>query len=421
LLWSSLRKIWDAQGLVPFGLRDDAPMSSFSQERRIQIWDGARHFLASVVQPLGDSFAMMVLIQVFEGDVLQKTTLGSCAGLGLLAGAPLLRLLRSSRQSPSQLLAKILMLSGLCVLLSSFVGSGWAFVALMALATVLPTAATSLGTEIYAKFKKKQRGKRFLTSVLSANLGVLAFASLGSYILEHFDAPRVLLMIFGVALLLSAYCAAQIPSSFQKRHFQHLSQLFTTLRNDRLFAYMCLAWFVLGMANLWLFPYRTNYLLEPDLGPALEPQQVVLLVVMVPELLRLLSSPLFAWLFDRINFILLRMVINIFFALYALFFFGSQGFWGLLVGAIFLGIAQGGGSFAWQLWVTKIAPAEKAPTYMLIHTTLTGLRRFCCPAIGLWALHNWGSQNCGLVSAILILLATLMFLPLLKMAGRFQH
>lgn len=184
---------------------------------------------------------------------------------------------------------------------------------------------------------------------------------------------------------------------------------------------MCLAWFVLGMANLWLFPYRTNYLLEPDLGPGLTPQQVVVLVVLVPELVRLLSSPLFAWCFDRINFILLRMVINVFFGLYAIFFFTSHGLLGLSLGSIFLGIAQAGGSFAWQLWVTKIAPAEKAPTYMLIHTTLTGMRRFCCPAVGLWALQNWGPQHCGMVSAMLILLATLMFLPLLKMADRFQH
>jgi predicted MFS family arabinose efflux permease len=184
---------------------------------------------------------------------------------------------------------------------------------------------------------------------------------------------------------------------------------------------MCCAWFILGMANLWLFPYRTNFLLEEELGIGMTPQDVVLLVVVIPEACRFCASPVFAWLFDRINFIVLRMVINLFFALYTYCFFASDRFETIVFGSIFLGIAQGGGSFAWQLWVTKIAPPDQAPTYMVIHTTLTGLRRFCCPAVGLWALHNWGGESCGLISASLIGVATLMFLPLVKMGSRFQH
>ena len=71
--------------------------------------------------------------------------------------------------------------------------------------------------------------------------------------------------------------------------------------------------------------------------------------------------------------------------------------------------------------MTKIAPAEKAATYMIIHSTLTGVRRFFCPMVGLWALNVWGGSFCSYVSAALMLVSTLMLLPVLSMGSRFEH
>ena len=52
----------------------------------------------------------------------------------------------------------------------------------------------------------------------------------------------------------------------------------------------------------------------------------------------------------------------------------------------FQGAAMGGGKIFWGLWVTKIAPEEKASSYMSIHMALTGLRGTLAPFIGYWIL-----------------------------------
>ena len=89
---------------------------------------------------------------------------------------------------------------------------------------------------------------------------------------------------------------------------------------------------------------------------------------------------------------------------------------------ILLGTAQGGGMIAWQLWVTRLAPKDKAPRYMAVHTFLTGIRRVCTPLVGLWALHNWGGGVCSSISAGLILSSIVMMIFLLPMGRqRFNH
>jgi predicted MFS family arabinose efflux permease len=392
-----------------------------SRDRSIQIWDGARAFFSSAIQPLSDTFAMLLLIHCYDPNVTQKTIMGSVAGIGLLSGAPLLRCLRHSQRSPSHLLSKILLLSSACMFLVPWFHNVWIYMTLVAVGVMLPIAAMPLLTEIYAQFKKEQRGQRFMTSMLAMNAGVITMAALGRWLFELRSDGFWLFHLFGASLFVSAMCCLKMPTEYFKRDFQRFGQLISTLKEDGLFSYMCLAWFILGAGNLWLYPYRTNYLVEAGLGPELSPSEAVTLVVIIPELLRFVTAPIYARLFDQMNFIVLRMIINAFFAIYALIFFSSSSYHGVLLGSIFLGLAHGGGSFAWNLWVTKIAPAEKAATYMIIHSTLTGVRRFLCPMMGLWALNVWGGTYCSYVSASLMLVSTLMLVPILSMGSRFKH
>ena len=74
------------------------------------------------------------------------------------------------------------------------------------------------------------------------------------------------------------------------------------------------------------------------------------------------------------------------------------------------GLAFAGGSIAWMLWVTKIAPPEYTAEYMSIHTFTTGLRGVVAPALGFYLLVTIGN-SIAIFSAILITLASVVLIP----------
>ena len=73
-----------------------------------------------------------------------------------------------------------------------------------------------------------------------------------------------------------------------------------------------------------------------------------------------------------------------------------------IIGMCFIGLGFGGGSLAWRLLVTKIAPKDKVSAYMAIHSGLTGIRMMFTPLVGLYGLNTLGPKICGLISLILI-------------------
>jgi predicted MFS family arabinose efflux permease len=75
----------------------------------------------------------------------------------------------------------------------------------------------------------------------------------------------------------------------------------------------------------------------------------------------------------------------------------------------FQGIAMGGGKIFWGLWVTKIAPPEKASAYMSIHMALTGFRGTLAPFLGYWILASSSPALVAWVGLALIAAAMLLF------------
>jgi hypothetical protein len=180
---------------------------------------------------------------------------------------------------------------------------------------------------------------------------------------------------------------------------------------DRVFSWTLLVWMVMGFANLMMMPMRVEYLANPRYGLVLNAQQVALLTTVIPSIARLVMGPLWGWLFDRANFFVLRMVLNMGFALGILTFFTGGSTVGLIAGALIFGISFSGGDLAWSLWVTKFAPADRVADYMSVHTFLTGVRGVFAPMLAFQLVTNLSLGSMGLVSAALILIATLMLVP----------
>ena len=92
-------------------------------------------------------------------------------------------------------------------------------------------------------------------------------------------------------------------------------------------------------------------------------------------------------------------------------FFTSTSYWGLILGSIFYGIAHAGGDVAWNLWVTKFAPAEKVAEYMSVHVFLTGIRAFFAPLVAFHMIEIYPITTIGHICMGMILLSCVFLVP----------
>jgi hypothetical protein len=168
---------------------------------------------------------------------------------------------------------------------------------------------------------------------------------------------------------------------------------------------------LMGFANLMMLPMRVEYLANPRHGLGLTVPEVAMLAGVAPNAARLLMSPVWGMLFDRMNFFLLRVVLNAGFAVGILAFFTSQDVWGLLLGAVIFGVSNAGGDVAWGLWVTKISPPDRVADYMSAHTFFTGLRGVVAPMAAFHASAFMALSSMSWLAAGMILLSSLLLLP----------
>ena len=247
-----------------------------------------------------------------------------------------------------------------------------------------------------------------LTSALSGFLG--------SSLMDHdSDFYRWVLITMGVASMGCAYALWNFPSGQIELH-NHTNP-FTNLKiiwEDRSFGYVLLTWFIMGFASLWVLPLRVDYLTSKTYGIEGSALFVATFITIIPELMKAFSAPLLAQLFDRVNFIFLRMVINIMFGCGILIFFLTKDPFVIALGSVLIGIAFGGGAVAWGLWVTKYAPPGKVGAYMSVHVFLTGVRGTLGPLVGFWTVRHIGPTGVGMISLTLMILATLMLIPEFK-------
>jgi MFS family permease len=134
----------------------------------------------------------------------------------------------------------------------------------------------------------------------------------------------------------------------------------------------------------------------------------------VPNVARLLMNPFWGWVFDRANFFVLRIVLNVGFALGIFIFFTGQTAVAFVCGALIHGMANGGGDVAWGLWVTKFAPPNRVADYMSVHTFFTGIRGVLAPVIAFHVIGVIAVPMLAVISCTLIVVASLLLMPVVK-------
>jgi MFS family permease len=376
---------------------------------------------SGVLETAGTTFLLLIAVRWFQAGSLAKALVAGGGSVGLMLSPVVVSLVARSGCTTASAASRLAAGGAVCFLLMSVAPVLPVFVIGSILAMTASAAAIPLLTQIYQEnYPERMRGHLFSRTVM-IRIGVAAlFSDLAGRALSgrvsHF---QYLLLVFASAFAFASWCLARYPSRpLPPDEATHPLRGFRFVREDALFRRTLVCWMLMGFANLMMLPMRVEYLANPKYHLALNVGQIAFLTGVVPNLARLFMSPVWGWLFDRMNFFALRITLNVGFAVGILAFFTSADTKGLLIGAVVFGIANAGGDVAWSLWVTKFAPPSHVADYMAVHTCLTGVRGVLAPVVAFHAAGSLSLPPLGWVATGLIALASLLLVPELRI-GRF--
>lgn len=386
-----------------------------------ELWRAAT---AGILETAGSTFLLTIAVKHFSAGAIAKSIVAGAGSLGLILSPLVVHLVTVSGWAVGRAGSRILALGAASFFLAAAIPGEAAFVLGSVLAMATSAAVIPLLTQMYQdNYPVGDRGRRFSRTVMIRIAAAAVFSKLAGDALDgNIEGYRWLLCVFGAALGAASFCLGRCPTQpIQHEEGTHPFRAMRFVREDALFRRTLICWMLMGFANLMMFPLRVEYLANPRYHPG-EPlvtvAAIALLTGVIPNLARLVLSPVWGHLFDRMNFFALRVGLNLGFALGILAFFTTNTLTGLVAGAIIFGISNAGGDVAWSLWVTKFAPPGRVADYMSVHTFLTGVRGVLAPVVAFQVVTHHSLGLLAGISSAMILLATLLLLPELKRGRR---
>jgi len=377
-----------------------------------------------MLETAGTTFLLLIAVKWFQAGATAKALVAGGGSMGLLMTPLVVSLVQGLGWPAAKAASRLAAAGAGCFLVMAVLPILPVFVVGSVLSMAASSSAIPLMTQVYQEnYPERKRGLFFSRTVM-IRIGVAAiFSELAGRMLSlHMESFRWLLVVFAAAFTVSSYCLSRCPSRpLTTSQGSHPFRSLRFARDDRLFRQTLICWMLMGFANLMMLPMRVEYLGNPQYGLALSVGEIAFLTGVVPNSARLFLSPFWGWAFDRMNFFVLRMTLNLGFAAGILSFFTSNSVTGLIVGAIVYGISNAGGDVAWGLWVTKFAPPERVADYMSAHTFFTGVRGVLAPLAAFHLVSTLSVGTLGWISAGLILLATLLLAPEIKFGHRARH
>ena len=394
------------------------PNSRTAITYRYEQW---RAVAAGIIETAGTTFLLLIAVKHFHAGAAAKGLVASGGSLGLMLGPAVVSLVARWHLSSSRAASFLAYLGAATFLAMAALPILPLFVIGSILAMTAASAAIPLLTQIYHEnYPARTRGNLFSRTVMIRIAAAAAFSELaGQAFSGRIERFQILLLIFAGALALSGYCLGRCPSNIlESAEGSHPFRALRFAQTDRLFRRTLICWMFMGFANLMMLPMRVEMLANPKYGIMLGVGEIAFLTGVVPNTARILLSPFWGWLFDRANFFVLRVVLNIGFAIGILTFFTSTDLTGLIVGAVVFGISNAGGDIAWSLWVTKFAPENRVADYMSVHTFFTGLRGVLAPLTAFQLAQHFELTTLGAFAAVLIVFASALLLPEIKFGKR---
>ena len=379
-----------------------------------QKYDLRRNFFNGIVEASFSATALLVAIRHFGASDNAKSLIAGGSCLGFLLAPGFLLLIGKSKLPVSRICALLMLGTAIGILLSATANSAWVYAGWLLLACVLAGQVPSLMVHIYSRnYPSGQRGRKISGNLmLSAVVGAGTALTIGWVLdqdLNHFRPGAVVIFLFCTC---TAYFHLKIPSVPLKPDAGGLGKDLRHALKDRLFFWMLTGWMLMGIGNLVTIPLRVEYLANPLYGIDASNTVVLAITLVVPLFTRVASIPVWGWAFDRFNLAFVRIAINLFFLFGLFLYFQTQNLVFLGLASALIGWATGGGTMAWTLWVTKVAPAGRESSYMSIHSFFTGVRGVPAPFVGYWIISTLGPGQVGWTSVILIGMSSLIFLAL---------
>ncbi|MEC7641299.1 MAG: MFS transporter [Nitrospinota bacterium] len=380
-------------------------------------YDLLRGGFDGVIDTGASTFALFIAIRYYHAGSQAKSLIAAAPWLGMVLSLLMVHYASRTPAKKSLCAAVPAALAGICLLAAAWMDSLLLFTFFIIAAYVCQTSLVPFLTSIYTDNYPPSKRGAFYSNPLRLTVGVSILFSFAASQLLDLDLQyfTIVFSVLGVCGLGKAWAVYSMPSTkIEAGEHKHPFGNFKYVIQDRSFGYVLLTWFIMGFANLWIQPLRLDYLTSEAYGITGSAALVALIITIIPNGMRLIFIPFWGKLFDRMNFVVLRMVFNIIFACGVGFYFVTKNPVFIALGSMLIGIAFAGGSIAWNLWVTKYAPPGKAAAYMSVHVCLTGIRGTFGPMIGFWAVEQVGPVTMGLISASLMTLATLMLIPEIK-------
>lgn len=316
--------------------------------RRTFTAEAVRAVSAGIVETTLATFAVLIAVNQFQSSPALKSFLLASPAVGLL-GSLLVVPLAVKWQVRSSLAAALISFVSMGGFVLAAVGAAneICFVVGISIGTGMIGMAIPLQTHyLRLNYPARSRGRLFSVSiVIRASTALLVSWGFGIFLDHDFSRYSVLLWVMVAAALVSVFCHLLVPSEVLRTSASrghafgdsvHIS------RADKVFVRLLLAAMVMGIGVLSANALRVDYLVNPIHGLEFDVKTVSLITGIVPSLIRLVSTFFWGWLFDRMNFFRLRIVVNLIFLFGVILYF----FWSdvrlILIGSALFGLARGG-------------------------------------------------------------------------------
>ncbi len=377
---------------------------------RLERW---RALTSGILETAGTTFLLLVAVRAFHAGAVAKALVASGSSLGLLITPLVVTFVTRRASAPAEAAFRLLAIGAISFLVPALLPWLPLYVVGSVVGMTSVSAVIPLLTHIYqVNYPANQRGRLFSRTVVIRIFSAVVFAkAAGEFLAADFTRFRWLLLIFAAASGSAAWLLRRYPSAaIRDAGGEHPLRALRFVREDPVFRRTLIAWMLMGFANLMMLPLRVEYLAHPRYELRLPADQIALYTAVIPNIARLIMSPVWGWVFDRMNFFGLRATLNLGFMIGILSFFTSGSTTGLVAGAIIFGVSNAGGDVAWSLWVTKFAPPDRVADYMSVHTFFTGLRGVVAPLVAFQLAGTVPLPVMGLGCAGLIGISCLMLL-----------
>lgn len=376
---------------------------------RNDLW---RSLFMGIIEAGYSSLALLVAIRHFQAPDSAKSLIACGASIGFLLAPLFLLMAAKSGLTVSRICSICMIGTAAGTLCTAWTDQVWTYTLALMSSLVLVAQVPSLMVHVYSQnYQQGERGKRFSGNLMiSGAIGACTSLLIGRLLDQDIALYQQILYGMLAASLCAACLHLRIPSGTLRSKEQ--SSLFYDLGlafRDRFFTCMLFAWMLMGVGNLITIPLRVEYIANPVYGIDATNTVVLVITFIIPAITRILSAPVWAFFFDRMNLAFVRISINLFFLAGLLLYFNSETLAWLGFSAALIGCATGGGSLAWTLWVTKVAPDGRESTYMSVHSFFTGVRGVPAPFVGYWILTTLGPEEVAGISASFIALSSILF------------